>query len=166
MTPMDQIRSGLNQAWEGLAEGWHQLRDRAAHALTRFTPVRHNAVETADEQAMLRASRWGVLAAEIEEKGDALVVKLEAPGMEGNNFDISVVQGTLVVSGEKRIERSREEGRYHVMECAYGRFQRVLPLPVEVDEGRATANYRRGVLTITLPKQARASSRRIEVKQG
>jgi len=166
MSTLDQIRSGLNHAWEGVAEGWHQLRERAAHALTRFTPVRGSEVETADEHAMMHASRWGLLAAEIEEQGDALVVKLEAPGMEGDNFDISVEGNTLVVSGEKHIERSRDEGRYHVMECAYGRFQRALPLPVEVDETHTSAKYRHGVLTINLPKRSQAKARRIEVKQG
>ncbi|HFD81065.1 MAG TPA: Hsp20/alpha crystallin family protein, partial [Gammaproteobacteria bacterium] len=54
-------------------------------------------------------------------------------------------------------------GRFHVIECAYGSFERAIPLPAEVDEQGARARYRRGVLTVRLPKKAGARKRRIEV---
>jgi len=70
------------------------------------------------------------------------------------------------VRGEKRVQKDQREGRYHVMECAYGSFERAVPLPVDVDGNNATAQYRRGVLTVTLPKHERARARRIEVNTG
>jgi HSP20 family protein len=100
----------------------------------------------------------------VREEDTQVVVRLEAPGMEREDFDISVVQGrTLVVRGEKRVEREESRGRYHVIESAFGLFERVIALPVEVSDDGARARYRRGVLTVTLPK-AGSESRRIEVK--
>jgi HSP20 family protein len=83
--------------------------------------------------------------------------------MEPDKFDIDVVDNYLVVRGEKRVQQEQREGRFHVMECAYGRFERALPLPVEVEGHKATARYRRGVLTVSLPKHERARARRIQI---
>lgn len=166
MSTLEQIRHGLSRTWDSLAEGWQQLRDRTAQALTRFSPVRHGSgLETAEEQVAAGASRWGLLAAEVQENADAVVVRLEVPGMEREQFDISVIDGRyLAVRGEKRVQREERRGRYHVMECAYGSFERAVALPAEVDDSRARASYHRGVLRIELPKlRGAATSRRIDV---
>ncbi len=164
MGTLDQMRAGLGRAWESLAEGWQHLRERAAGALTRFRPREGGEIETAEEQAVRRAARWGLLAAEVSEEPDRVIVRLEAPGMEPEDFDVSVVDGYLVVRGEKRFRHVSREGHYHVMECAYGRFERALELPAPVDMGRARARYRRGVLTVELPKTAESRARRIAVQ--
>ncbi len=163
MSTLEQFRESLQQMVNNVSEGWQHLRERASRALTRFTPVRRGGVESPADQAALHGARWSLLAAEIEEHGDELVVRLEVPGMERDDFDISVVDDHLVVRGEKRAEREQRDGRFYIMECAYGAFERVIPLPAPVDESRAKARYRRGVLTVTLPKTERARSRRIEV---
>lgn len=168
MSSLEQLRQGLHQAWDQMTEGWRQLRDRAGQALTRFSPrPQHgNGLQTAAEQANLRGSRWGLLAAEVEEQPDQILVRLEAPGMEADDFDIHVADDYLVVRGEKQALREQTEGRYYIMECAYGAFERALQLPAPVDESRARARYRRGVLTITLPKLPGARGRRIEIRPG
>lgn len=171
MSTLNQIRQGLGQAWESVTEGWRQLSERAGQAVTRFNPVHHTGeLETAAEQFIQHASRWGLLAAEVEERDKELVVRIEAPGMDAKDFDIAVVDDVLVVRGEKHLQRERSPAmggqRYHVMECAYGRFERAVPLPVPVEEGSADAAYRRGVLTITLPKRAGSARRRINVEIG
>lgn len=164
MSTLNQLRHGLERAWDSLAEGWRQLLDHASDALTRFTPVRHaQELETADELIAGRASRWGLLAAQVQETDEAVVVRLEAPGLEPEAFDISVVDDYLVVQGEKRVQRESREGRYTLMECAYGRFERAIPLPVPVDEDAARASYRHGVLRIELPRLRAAGARRIQV---
>ncbi|HID48260.1 MAG TPA: Hsp20/alpha crystallin family protein [Chromatiales bacterium] len=164
MSSLAQLREGLNRAWDSMTEGWQQLRRRASQALTRFNPIRHgDDLQTVSDQAMLRGARWGLLAADIEERPESIVVRLEAPGMEKEDFDISVIDNYLVVRGEKYARREQSEGRYTITECAYGSFERAFELPALVDENQARAAYRRGVLTVTLPKHPRARQRRIEI---
>jgi len=105
-----------------------------------------------------------VLAAELHDEDDRIVVRLEAPGMEKDDFDIEVNEQWLRVSGEKRVERQHSEVRYHIVECAYGRFERSIPLPEPVQSDGAKARYRCGVLTIELPRQAARRRRSIPVQ--
>lgn len=86
--------------------------------------------------------------------------------MREEDFDIDVQGDRLVVRGEKHVRREHQEGRYYLMECAYGRFERIVPLPAPVTDQGAQAHYRRGVLTITLPKRLAARRRRITVTTG
>lgn len=165
MSTIEELRDGLGQALFTVAEGWHQLSQRAARALTRFTPGRHAGdLETAAEHVASRAPRWGLLAAELSEDDTHLTLRLEAPGLDADDFDIRVVDDYLVVGGEKRVERQRHHGRYHMMECAYGRFERAIALPCAVDEDHIEARYRQGVLTVTLPKLQSSPTNRITIK--
>lgn len=165
MSTLQQIRKGVSRALESIQEGWQHLTDRASNALTRFTP---NASETDDGNRQLEAAslRWGLLAAEVREDEEEIVVRLEVPGMEKDQFDISLYDDVLVVRGEKHIQREESKGRYQIMERAYGRFERAIPLNAEVDVERAKAKYKRGVLTIRLPRAERNSQRRITVQKG
>ena len=165
MNRLADICSGIDQAVQSLAEGWQQLRQRAAHALTRFNPV-HRTTSTKETTTGIleaNASRWALLAAEVHEDADSVCVKIEVPGMEADDFDIQVIDNALVVSGEKRAESERKEGRFQIMECAYGSFERVIPLTAAVNEQQAKAKYKRGVLTITLPKLKTAGKNRITI---
>ncbi|HHM05163.1 MAG TPA: Hsp20/alpha crystallin family protein [Gammaproteobacteria bacterium] len=165
MANLQPVREGLERAWSSLSDAWHQLRQRAAQALTRFTHKQaEGGLESAEQQVLRYASPWAVLAADVSATDQDVIVKLEVPGMEPEDFDIQVVDGLLVVSGEKHFSRERRNDQFYTMERAYGRFQRAVPLPVEVDDSQARARYRRGVLTVTLPKSARARSRRVEVR--
>jgi HSP20 family protein len=167
MSTLDQIRDGFNQAVDSLARGWHQLREHAGQALTRFQPGSgEGPVQSVEEGVMRNASRWGVLASEVRETDDDVIVGLEIPGMEPDDFQIDVVNDYLVVRGEKRLAREEARGRFYVMERAYGRFERAVPLPAPVDPQGAKARYRNGVLTVTLPKNPRLRGRRIPVQGG
>jgi len=165
MSTLAEIGDGLERAWDSIADGWRQLRQKATHALTRFKPLSSEGkLETAEDVFLQRGSRWGLLAADVSESDSEVNVRLEAPGLEADKFDIHVVGKVLVVRGEKQVQRAQTEGRFYVLECAYGSFERAVPLPVEVDESAATASYRRGVLHMKLPKKAAARARRIEVQ--
>jgi HSP20 family protein len=165
MSTFGQLSHGLGRAWDSLAEGWSQLRERAGQAITRFTPSgRQGELETRNEQLERNASRWGIVAAEVNETDDMVRVRVEAPGMEPDDFNISVIDDFVVIRGEKQIAREEKQGKFYVMECAYGSFERAIPLPAPVDETGAKAQYRRGVLTVKLPKQETARARRIEVR--
>ena len=164
MSTLEQLRSGINQAWHNIAEGWQQFSDRAAHALTRFNPIhRSGETDSVPVQVERNASRWGLLAAEMHEDDTNVYVRIEAPGMEASNFDIEVMDDTLVVRGEKRVQTEKNEGRYHLMECAYGSFERAMRLPCNVNSTETSASYKKGVLKVTLPKISQAKSNRITV---
>lgn len=162
MVTFSQLRNDVEQAVDNLAQGWRSLRDRAAQALTRFTPRTGTAGAAVDQVAHM-ASRWGLLVADVLETDDEVVVRLEVPGMRAQDFDIQLVGDMLVVRGEKYAEEQDSHGRYHTLECAYGAFERAIPLPAQVDEAAVRAKYTHGVLRITLPKVTSAPSQRVPV---
>jgi len=153
MSTLRQFRKGLNEAWDTLAVGWQRLYRHAAGAITRFTPVRKTA-DPAGQEIGMHGTGWGVLAAEVFDDDDRVVVRMEVPGMQKDDFDLQVMDGFLVIRGEKQVDRERTLGRYRISECAYGRFERAVPLPAAVDTGKATARYRKGVLRVEMPTTA------------
>lgn len=163
MSTLHQLREGLNQAWDNLVDGWQRLYRRAANAITRFTPAKQ-AGESAGQELAVRSSGWGVMASEVFDDDDKIVVRVEAPGMEKNDFDLQWMDGYLVIRGEKRIERESTEGHYRVTECAYGQFERAIPLPEEVEIDKAHASYKNGVLRVELPKSARNRRKKVAVE--
>ena len=106
-------------------------------------------------------------AMEIVEKDDALVVTAELPGIAAKDVDISIEDGVLTISGEKKEEHeeSKDNARFHVWERRYGKFLRSFTLPQAVDAERITAKSDDGILTITLPKtkKAKAQGRKIPI---
>jgi HSP20 family protein len=154
MSTLQQIRQDVTNAWDRMVDGWGQLYRRAAGALTRFTPGAHkrDSDEAARQAMTSRSSGWGLLAAEVFDDDDRVVVRLEAPGLDKGDFDLQVVDDYLVVRGEKRVASERTDGRYHIRECAFGRFERAIALPDEVDTAKAVAEYKKGVLRVELPK--------------
>lgn len=164
MSTLHQIREGFSKAWDSLTVGWRELRELAGDALTRFQPgTARGDVESAEDRIVSRAARWGLLAAEVTDDGDSIQVMLEVPGLEASDFDIEVVDQVLVVRGEKKLAREEKRGHYHVMERAYGHFERAIRLPAAVDDSKAKASYRAGVLTVSLPKSRSQRSKRITV---
>lgn len=164
MTTLAQIKEGLSDIWDNIATGWNELRDGAAAAITRYNPV-HKTDDNEKERALYKqTARWGLLAAEIAETKDSLIVNIEAPGMEADEFDITVIDNELRIRGEKQFHNQYKSERMHITECAYGRFQRVIPLPVSVTEDKARAKYKRGVLSITLAKAKSAHARKIKIE--
>lgn len=165
MSSLEHLRGGLSRAWESVTEGWREFVDRAGNALTRFHPAHSGGeVETAEDRMARQGSRWGVVAAEVALGDDEVVVSMELPGMEAGDFDIQIVDDVLVVRGEKKFQREHQHGQYHVMERAYGRFERALRLPVSVSDDGATASYKRGVLHISVPRSSPVTrARHIEV---
>lgn len=162
MATLQQVSEGLSEVWDNLMEGWWKLYRRAGRALTRFTPSKGGGLTAADTQEIsVRGAGWGVLACEVFNDDDRVVVRLEAPGMEKEDFDLQVINDHLVVRGEKQAVRERTEGGYHISECAYGSFERAIPLPDTVDTAKASARYRRGVLRVELPKSAPRRRQRI-----
>jgi HSP20 family protein len=99
----------------------------------------------------------------VWEQEDDLFVEAELPGLKPENIDIAVEGDVLTIKGE-RGDAAPEGAAWHRRERGVGAFSRVLRLPVAIDAGRVQANFRDGVLTITLPKAEAAKPRKIQVK--
>ncbi len=102
-------------------------------------------------------------AVDMEETDKEIIVKAEMPGMEKDDFSLEIEQDHLILRGEKKQEREEKDRNYHRVECSYGRFSRTLPLPCGIDANSANAEYRNGVLTITLPKSESARRKAVKV---
>lgn len=148
------IGRGLGNTWESLSEGWHDLFRQSKGALTHFSHKQ-------DTKAGF--ARWGLLAGEVEETDREFVVNIEMPGMEKKDCRITIEDNILYLFGEKHFSRESHQSTYHVMERAYGTFQRAIPLPGNVDANLAEASYKNGVLHIRLPKVAGEAGRKITV---
>ena len=93
-------------------------------------------------------------------------INLELPGVAADDIDISVQDGTILVHGEKRIDNVEQGENYFFSEREYGAFQRSFRLPVDAKPSDIVADYRNGVLTITIPKMTAkaADSRKINIR--
>ena len=165
---VEQLKQGAGQAWQSLSEGWRELSTRASGALTRFLPSAAADSSQASDHALLSPSRWAFLAADVSDDEEKVIVRLEAPGMRREDFDVQLKGDVLMVRGEKRFDRELElgYGRYRVVQCAYGSFCREVALPVSVQADKTKASYRDGVLRIELPKVEGARARSIAVSTG
>ena len=151
----------INRAWENLSDGWRELLSRSSGALTHFVRNKDEAQKV--NSALAAFPRWSLLAGELEETGKDVLVRVEVPGMEKEDCRITIEGNTLYLSGEKRFERETHDSTYHVMERAYGAFQRAIPLPRNVDIDRAEARYKNGVLTVRLPKAGSEQAKSVPV---
>ncbi len=100
------------------------------------------------------------------EDDNCLYVEAELPGMELEDLEIFVNgENQLTIKGERK-QPELEEGTWHRQERAYGSFQRTVELPQPVEPDKVTAEFKLGILTITLPKKEEVRPHRIEVKAG
>lgn len=164
---LDDLKQGINSAWDSVTDGLQRIKESAAGSLTRFRPGEKDTLPAnaeVDDDAYLPSASWAMLAGDVFEDDTKVVVRLEVPGMEKEQFDIQVQDNSLLVSGEKRFEREQTEGRYRTFECAYGSFQRSIRLPAPVKSEEAKANYRNGILRIELPKEKQEKPRARAIK--
>jgi HSP20 family protein len=90
--------------------------------------------------------------AELHETPEAFQLKLEVPGMEAKELDIEVTADSVSISGERKSETETEEKGYKRTEFRYGQFRRVIPLAAHVQNDKVEAEYKDGILNLTLPK--------------
>ena len=100
-----------------------------------------------------------VPAAELTETDDALHLKLEIPGIEAKDLDIQVMADRVAISGERKTE-IKEKTR---SEFRYGKFSRVIPLPARIQNTNVTADYKDGILNLTLPKSEEEKNKVVKV---
>lgn len=101
--------------------------------------------------------------ADVAETDDAYRLSLDLPGIDRDTLDVTLDDGTLKISGERRHQSERTDGRVHRVERAHGRFFRSFALGNDVDPDAIEASYDDGVLDVRIGKSAKAQPRRIQV---
>ena len=121
-----------------------------------------NLTRSFDDEGIARGA-WSP-SVDIYENKDQIVLEAELPGMNREDFDLSVENNVITLRGERHFEKKDDSDNYHRVERAYGSFTRSFTLPQTVAAEGANAEYRNGVLRVTLPKKEETKARRIEVK--
>lgn len=139
--------------------------------------VKYNPFETEDLPAGLRLFsdtvnrllsdaqvRPWTPAVDIFETENELVLKADVPDVDMKNIDIQLENGTLALKGERKFENDQKSKGFHRVERSYGTFARYFTLPDTVQVENVKADYKNGVLTVTLPKKEVAKPRQIKVE--
>ena len=135
--------------------------------ITRIDPFRElasffgNFAETGGKE-QLTAGNF-VPPVDVYEDEQNLTLRLEIPGVEESDLNVSVENNTLTVQGERKFEKEEKEENFHRIERRYGSFTRTFRLPNTVDADKVEASYDKGILKITLAKRAEAKPRQIKV---
>jgi HSP20 family protein len=143
--------------WDPVRE-MAEIQNRFANLMGR-TPVqlRDNSEET------LTSSEWEPPVDIVEDEKE-YVIKAELPEIPKEDVKVSVENGLLTISGERKFEKEEKNKKYHRVERAYGYFSRSFSLPDAAEADQVKADYKDGVLHVHVPKSERAKAKRIEVK--
>ena len=136
---------------------WTRMsRTEIDHLLSRF-------LEGRLEEEPLATAEWAP-SMDVSETKDSPIAKLEGPGMDPRDIQISLQENLLTIKGEKRQDQEEKEEHYHRVERTYGMFARSVRLPVTVDAGKVVASFKNGLLTVTLPKTPTSKGTAIPIK--
>lgn len=139
--------------WEPFGRDFTRIADR----LNRAFDLRF---EDSDRESL---GVWNPPVDIMEDK-DGLVLKAELPGMDKKDIEVRVENNVLTLQGERKRESETKENGYYRRERAYGTFSRSFSLPTSVDTGKIGAEYKDGVLSVSLPKAEEAKPKQIQVK--
>jgi HSP20 family protein len=138
--------------WRGEMERLRNEMDRLYERLFDWRPLRRFG----------EAGEWPSV--DMCETEKEILVKADVPGMEAKDIHVSIDGNVLTLQGERKQERAEKGENFHRLERSYGLFSRSITLPAGVAQEKAKASYKRGILTITLPKTGRESVKKIQVK--
>jgi HSP20 family protein len=131
------------------------LQDEMTRLFTGVVPASFNREE-------MTHGAWAP-SVDIFEDKEHLILEAELPGMRREDFEISVENNVITLSGERKFEKKTEGDNYHRVERSYGSFTRSFTLPQTVTADGATADFDNGVLRVSLPKREETKARRIEI---
>ena len=134
--PLSRFRTEFDRLFDDFFRGWGGLA-------------------TSGREAPMSA--WSM---DVEDQDDKIIVRAEAPGFEPGDFDLQIRDNQLLLCACESEESQKDGGR----QWRQREFYRSIPLSSEIDEEKVDAQYRNGILTVTLPKTERTKSRKIEVK--
>ena len=104
-------------------------------------------------------------AMDVAEEENAYEIRVDAPGVDAEDFDIQIQGNSITISGNRQEEKEEKDKKFHRIERRSGSFSRTIALPTDVNEDEVVAHYADGVLTMTLPKCEKAKVKRVNVKK-
>jgi HSP20 family protein len=150
--------------FEALHREADRLFDDVGAGFWRF-PFRRSTFDL--EPFHQREPSWEMAPAmDIAETDKGYEISAELPGMSESDVEVIAANGVLTIKGEKKEEKEEKKKDYHLTERRYGAFSRRMPIPDEVEADKIEATFKKGVLTVTLPKKAEAQKpeKKIQVK--
>lgn len=102
-------------------------------------------------------------AIELKDAGDTLVLRAQLPGLDAKDLDVQVTREAVALSGEYRYEQKTEDKNLYKSEFRYGKFQRVVSLPIAIQNDKIQAEYKDGILSLTLPKVVEAQNKVVKL---
>ena len=105
----------------------------------------------------------GLAPLDVAETKEAVEISTELPGMSENDVTIEVEGQSIVITGEKKSQTEKQDKAWHVVECSYGSFRRVVPLTFMPDAGKINATFDKGVLHVTVSKPPEMVERKVTI---
>lgn len=139
-TPFTELHQRMDDLFEEFFQGF-------GTGLARFEP-RHVIAPSVD----------------VSETDDEVRVTADLPGMDEKDIQVSLDNDLLTIKGEKKHEQEEKKRNYYMVERSYGEFQRVIPMPASVDKEKVKAAFKKGVLTVTLPKAPELKARKKSIE--
>ena len=140
---------------------WDPFRDMVT-LREKMNRLFEDAVTHRGEERELISSAWAP-AVDIYEDENQLVLSAEVPGLEEKDVEIKIEDSTLIIQGERKMQKETKEENYHRIERAYGSFYRSFSLPNYIDQEKIHAENENGVLKITMPKKAELKPRKVKI---
>ena len=103
-------------------------------------------------------------AVDVREDEKEVIIKAELPGMEEKDIEVSLADNGLTITGEKKEEKEENGKGYVRREARYGSFRRIIPLPEGLNQEKVEAAFKKGVLTVTIPRLEEAKAKKVAVK--
>jgi HSP20 family protein len=150
--PIESLRRDFDRLFEDFGDLWR-------------SPIRQALF--APHSIWSRELAWPATpAVDVAEKDKAYEITAELPGLDEKNVEVKVANGMLSIKGEKKEEKEEKKRDYYLSERRYGAFERRFQIPEGVDSDKIDATFKKGVLTVTLPKSAtaQAAEKKIAVK--
>ena len=152
--PFESLRRQIDRLFEDFGEGFWRAPSPRSFDIAPF--------------ARGELSWAATPVVDVTETDKAYEVAAELPGMDEKNIEVNVANGVLTIKGEKQEEKEEKKKDYYLRERSFGSFQRAFQVPEGVDTDKIEASFKKGLLTVTLPKSAEAqkAAKKIEVKAG
>lgn len=156
--PLETIRQDLEGMFDRYLRNWPSFGELLQWP--EFEPFRSLEIPE-------RLKHWGAAPrVDVSETDKSYELTAEIPGMEEQDVEVTLTENMLTINGEKREESEQKEANYHMRERRYGSFRRTFTVPSDVDANKISAQFAKGVLTLSLPKakKPRGKRRKIAIK--